>query len=51
MVLVDSIFLTIYILLLLQIFFPKQKEENTTPEQDLGDAITKYLKSTNPPKD
>lgn len=50
MVLVDFIFLSIYIFLLLQVFFPKQKEEDKTPEQELGDAITKYLKSKNPPK-
>jgi hypothetical protein len=51
MVLVDSIFLTFYIFLLLPIFFPKPKAETKTPEQELGDAIAKYLKSTNPPKD
>jgi hypothetical protein len=51
MILMNFIVLTLYILLLLQIFFPNQKQEKKPPEQELGEAITKYLNSKNPPKD
>jgi hypothetical protein len=51
MILINFIVLSFYIVFLLQILFPSQKEEKKTPEQELGEAITKYLNSKNPPND
>lgn len=43
MPMLDFILLAAFVLFVLNSLFPKKKAEKKTPEQELGDAIAKYL--------
>ncbi len=43
--LLEVIVLAVYAFFFTSILFPKKKEEKKAPEQELGEAISKYLKS------
>lgn len=43
--LLEVIVLGVYVFFFTTILFPKKKEEKKAPEQELGEAISKYLKS------
>ncbi len=45
MVVPEFLVLSIYVFFFTSILFPQKKEKKKEPEEELGDALSKYLKS------